>query len=121
MKYRRNVNFRCCCRSAIQEPLPTKIGEARPTLTGRCRPVIDRADALCRGQHLVRIEHEFLGGSFIEIDVTFRCFVEGYDRHVHGFRDLNFIMEDRLHQLTIVLEDRGLTRLQGVAFCPAQT
>ena len=69
----------------------------------------------------MRIEHELLGGSFVEIDVTFGRLVEGYDRHVHCFRDLNFIMENRLHELTVVFENRCLTGLEGVAFRPAQT
>jgi hypothetical protein len=75
MKYRRNVNSRCYRRLAIQEPRPTKFGEARFRLTGRCRPVSECADALCCRQHLVWVEHEFLGGSFVEIDVTFGCLV----------------------------------------------
>jgi hypothetical protein len=75
MRYRRSVNFRCYRRWAIQEPRPTKFDEARFRLTGRCRPVSDSAYALCCCQHLVRIEHEFLGGSFIKIDVTFGCLV----------------------------------------------
>ena len=92
-------------------------------LTGPLRPgqLFCPAGPKLRCHQFVRIEHEFLGGPFIKIDVTFGRLVEGYDRYVHCFRDLDFIMEDRLHELTVVLEDRGLPGLESVAFCPAQT
>ncbi len=95
--------------------------KGRSKLTGRWCPVIDSADALCGCHQLVWIEHEFLGGSFVEIDVPFGRFLERDDRYVHCFGDLDFIVKDRLHQLTVVLEHRCLTSLECVAFCPTKT
>jgi hypothetical protein len=55
------------------------------------------------GEQGMGINDELLRGTLIEIDVTFRGVVEPNYSNVDCLGDLNPIMENRLHQLAIVL------------------
>ena len=68
----------------------------------------------------MRIKHEFLGSSLVEIDVTFWRVIQGGHGHVDCFGDLDLILKDRFHQLAVVLQNRCLAGLEGMAFRPAQ-
>src|ERR1700747_3524053 len=72
-------------------------------------------------QQPVGIHHELFGCAFVEIDVAFRRIVQLDHSYVHRLCDLNLVVENRLHELAIVLQDRRLPRLEGMAFGPAET
>jgi len=68
----------------------------------------------------VRINHEFLGSALIEVNITLWSIVQRYHSHVDRLGDMDFVVEDRLHELAIVFQDRRLSGLEGVAFGPAE-
>ena len=53
--------------------------------------------ARLRVQHPVRIQHVFPSCSSIELFISLWGVVELDDRNVHGFRNLNLIVQDRFH------------------------
>lgn len=68
----------------------------------------------------MRINHEFLGSALIEVNITLWSIVQRYHSHVDRLGDMDFVVEDRLHELAIVFQDRRLSGLEGVAFGPAE-
>jgi len=61
----------------------------------------------------VWIDDEFLGRAPIEIVVTLRSLFELDDGGVHRFRDLNFVIQYRLHQLPVVPKHRALASCEA--------
>ena len=53
--------------------------------------------ARLRMQNPVRIQHVFPSCSSIELFISLRGVVELDDRNIHGFRNLNLIVQDRFH------------------------
>ena len=74
---------------------------------------------LCRN-HAVGIEHEFLRRPFIEVLVALDRLVQGHNGDVDGLGDFDFVMQDRHHELPVVLHDRTLTGGKDVGFPPSQ-
>src|SRR5436309_3829274 len=71
--------------------------------------------------HAVRINHELLCCAFVEVFVSGRRFLYRDECRVHGFGDLHFVVENGLHQLAVVAEDRALSSCERVRFGPTQT
>jgi len=68
----------------------------------------------------MRIYHEFLGNAFVEVNITLWPIVQRYHSHVNRLGDLDFIVEDRFHELAIVFQYRRLPGLERVALGPTQ-
>ena len=51
----------------------------------------------------MRFDDEFLGGTLVEVEVTFWRVVEPDYSYLDCLRDLNPVMENCLHQLAVVL------------------
>src|SRR5215212_11994607 len=66
------------------------------------------------------VEHELLGRALVEVLVALRSLIERDDCGVDGPGDLGPIVEDRHHQLAVVLHDRALAGVEGVAHGPAE-
>src|SRR6267378_4242818 len=54
----------------------------------------------------MRIYHEFLGNAFVEVNITLWSIVQRYHGHVNRLGDLDFVVEDRFHELAIVFQYR---------------
>src|SRR2546421_12545642 len=80
----------------------------------------DGASQNSRRDHAVRIYHELLRGAVIEILVALGGLVERDRLHVHGFRDLDLVVEDALHEVAIVFLHGALAGGEAVALGPAQ-
>src|SRR5215208_5966252 len=63
----------------------------------------------------VWVEHELLGRTLVEVLVALRSLVERDDRGVDGPGDLGSVVEDRHHQLPVVLHNRALAGVRRVA------
>src|SRR5215207_11650209 len=70
----------------------------------------DRSRSLRRSllDEAVRVEHELLGRSLVEVLVALRRVVERDDGGVDRLGDLHAIVEDRLHEPVVVAHDRAL-------------
>src|SRR5215207_393134 len=68
----------------------------------------------------VWVEHELLGRTLVEVLVALRSLIERDDRGVDGPGDLGPVVEDRHHQLPVVLHDRALAGVERVALGPAE-
>src|ERR1051325_3350606 len=64
-------------------------------ITGR---LVGRASELSL-HHSVRIDDEFLRRAFVEILIALRSVLETDQLHVRRLRDLNLVVQDRLHEL----------------------
>src|SRR6185312_4382472 len=89
----------------------------RPGMNSTWRPVI--ASSRLR-DHCVGVDHELLRRTVIEDLVALGRVVEGDDLHIDDLGDRHAIEQDRLHQLTVVLHDRGLASEEGMALRPAE-
>jgi hypothetical protein len=63
-------------------------------------------------QQRVRIHHELFRRTLVEVDITFWSVVEPDHGYVYCLCNLNLVMENRLHQLAVVLQNRCLTRVE---------
>lgn len=68
----------------------------------------------------VRVEYEFHCSSLVEIGIAFGCLLERDHLRIE-VRDGDAIVQDRLHELTIVAQDRRLAGKEGMRFRPAET
>src|SRR5947209_12014582 len=77
---------------------------------------------VCRldGDHVVRIEDEFLGSGLVKVLIALGCILQRNDGGVHRFGDLYLIMENCIHQLTMVAHNGALTCGKGEGLGPAQ-
>ena len=71
--------------------------------------------------HSVRIKNELLRRALVEVPIAYGRVVERNDGRVDSLGDLNLVVQNGLHQLTIVPEHRALTRVERVRLCPAQS
>src|SRR5207253_589656 len=69
----------------------------------------------------MRINHKFLRHTGIELAVTAWRVIKADDFNTHDVGDLDAVPHDGLHQLAVVLHDRGLAGVEAVGFGPAQT
>src|SRR4051794_23553828 len=67
-----------------------------------------------RRDHVVGVDDEFFGGAFVEVFVAFGGFVERDGGDVDGFGDLDFVVEDALHEVAVVTHDGALAGGQAV-------
>src|SRR6195256_745034 len=77
--------------------------------------LIPRSDA-----QAVWVQDELLARTLVEIAIPGGCLVEGDDGRVDRLRDLDLVVEDRLHEGAVVLHHRSLAGGEGVRLCPAQ-
>src|SRR5215212_1103461 len=68
----------------------------------------------------VWVEHKLLGRTLVEVLVALRSLLERDDRGVDGPGDLGPVVEDRHHQLPVVLHNRALAGVERVALGPAE-
>src|SRR5215212_4467931 len=78
------------------------------------------SDSLGALKLTVWVEHKLLGRTLVEVLVALRSLIERDDRGVDGPGDLGPVVEDRHHQLPVVLHDRALAGVEGVALGPAE-
>src|SRR5437870_3192671 len=78
------------------------------------------ARGVSRRDHPVRIKHEFLRRSLVEILVSLRRLIERDRGDVHRLGDLDLVVQDALHEGAVVAHDRALTGGELVALGPAQ-
>ena len=69
----------------------------------------------------VRIEDELYGRTLVKIGITFGRFLERDHLRIDDVRDWDAIVQDRLHELTIVAQDWRLAGKEGMRFRPAET
>src|SRR5271154_2544008 len=69
----------------------------------------------------MRVQDELLGHSRIESGVSLGCIAERNDRSIDDLGDGQTIMQDSLHQLPVVFQNRGLTCIETVRLCPSKT
>jgi hypothetical protein len=69
----------------------------------------------------VRIENELYGRALVKIGITFGRFLERDHLRIDDVRDWDAIVQDGLHELTIVAQDRRLAGKEGMRFRPAET
>ena len=62
----------------------------------------------------VGIEDELYGRALIEIGITFGRFLERDHLRINDVRDWDAIVQDRLHELTVVAQDRRLAGKEGM-------
>jgi len=68
----------------------------------------------------VGVEDKFLRCAGVEGFVSFGCLGERYDRRADDLCDGQTIVENRLHQLTVVLQDWSLACVEAVRLRPAE-
>src|SRR5258708_25749532 len=78
------------------------------------------ADSSC-GQRLVRVDHKLLRRSSVEVLVTLRSLVERDNRDVAGFGGLCLVVQNSLHELPVVAENRALPGVENTPLRPSQT
>jgi len=69
----------------------------------------------------VGVDDEFFGGSLVEVFIALGGFVESYGGDVDGFGDLDFFVEDALHELAVVAHHGALAGGEVVGFGPTET
>lgn len=62
-----------------------------------------------RRNEVMRVDDKLLGCSLVEILVALRRIVERDHRYVHRLRNLNAVMQYRLHELPVITHNRTLT------------
>ncbi len=62
----------------------------------------------------------FFRGAAVEVMVPTRSFVQADHGSVHRFGDLRPVMQDGLHELTMVSRHRALASMEGVGLGPSQ-
>src|SRR5215213_8126164 len=85
---------------------------------GRPRPLL-----VCTGSgadHAVGVEDVLAGRALVEVGVALGGLVERDHGRIHVLGDLHLVVEDRHHQLTVVLHHRALAGLEGVRLGPAE-
>src|SRR5215210_8989753 len=90
---------------------------------GRISPaplVRSLSDSLGALKVAVWVEHILLGRALVEVLVALRSLVERNDRGVDGPGDLGPVVEDRHHQIPVVLHNRALAGVERVALGPAE-
>ena len=60
------------------------------------------------------VEYEFHGSSLVEIGIAFGRVFERDDLRIHDVGDGDAIVQDRLHELAIVAQDRRLAGEEGM-------
>src|SRR6266545_4589017 len=75
---------------------------------------------LCGCNHMVRIDDELLGRALVEIAVTLGRLIEADHGDVYCLSDLDSIVKDRLHQLTVIAHHGALAGGEGMRLRPAQ-
>ena len=68
----------------------------------------------------MRVDDEFVRDAGIEIPVALGGLVEGDDLDVDDVADRQPVPQDRLHQLPVVLQHRGLPGVEAVRLRPAE-
>src|SRR5205823_2242550 len=66
------------------------------------------------------IDYELRRRALVEVLVTLRTFVEADNFHVDSLRHLDLVMEDRHHELPVVLHNRALSGEEVVRLRPAE-
>ena len=69
----------------------------------------------------MRVEDELHGSPLVEIGIAFGRLLERDHLRIDDVRDGDAIVQDRLHELTIVAQDRRLAGKEGMRFRPAET
>ena len=70
--------------------------------------------------HAVGIEHEFLRRALVEVLVALDRLVQGHNGDVDGLGDFDLVVQDRHHELPVVLHNRTLTGGKDMGFRPSQ-
>src|SRR5207237_10450620 len=92
-----------------------------PQPTNRCRATSAYSSGPLSGRdQLVGVDHVLPGGAFVEVAVAGWGAVQGDDRRVDRFGDLDPIVEDRHHQPVVVAHHRTLAGSKPEGFRPAQ-
>jgi hypothetical protein len=58
----------------------------------------------------VRVDHELLGCFAIEIPIALLCLIERNHGDVGSLGNFDFVVENRHHQLTVILHHRTLVK-----------
>src|ERR1700722_3242742 len=68
----------------------------------------------------MRIQHELLRRSFIEVFVTLNSLFQFYDGDVDRLGDFDLVVQDSHHQLTVVLQHGTPASAEGMRFRPSE-
>ena len=68
----------------------------------------------------MRVDHEFVRDTGVEIPIALGGLVERDDLYVYDFANRKPVPQDRLHQLPVVFQHRGLPGVEAVRFRPAK-
>eukprot|EP00035_Acanthoeca_spectabilis_P020125 m.431269 g.431269 ORF g.431269 m.431269 type:complete len:417 (-) comp17276_c0_seq1:1024-2274(-) len=78
--------------------------------------------APCSCRHrTVRVDHELLGSPLVKVGVPLRSFVQRDHRDIAPFVEVDFVVQDGVHQLPVVFHDRALARAKAERLGPAKT
>src|SRR5882757_2210858 len=69
----------------------------------------------------VRVDDKLVRDAGVEGLIALRRLVEGNHLDIDDVGDRQRVPQDRLHELPIVLDDRSLSGVETVGFCPAET
>src|SRR5215213_9811384 len=97
----------------------TKRGPGNPGPLRSAPLMRSLSDSLGALKLTVWVEHKLLGRTLVEVLVALRSLIERDDRGVDGPGDLGPVVEDRHHQLPVVLHNRALAGVERVALGPA--
>src|SRR4051794_39375895 len=68
----------------------------------------------------MRIDDELLRSSLIEVLIAARALVEADYLHIDGLGDMNLVIQNRHHQVPVVLHHRALSRVEVMGLRPSQ-
>src|ERR1700755_660563 len=66
----------------------------------------------------MRVKDELLGCPLIEISMPLCGIAKWENRRVYNFCNWQAIMQDSLHKLAVILQDRGLAGIKDMRLCP---
>src|ERR1035438_1765961 len=68
----------------------------------------------------MRVYYVFLCGTFVEVPITLRGFVQADDGDIAVLGRMNLVVQDGLHELTIVTQHGALAGMEGTRLRPSQ-
>src|SRR5512132_4245626 len=115
--YGRRVVPPAGCASAWATGLgsPASLWSSNKPGAGKARPPVPWS-----GDHAVGVEDVLAGRALVEVLVPLRGLVERDHGRVDVLGDLHLVMQDRHHQLAVVLHHRTLAGLERVRLGPAE-